>query len=275
MGKNGLTVAAPAADNSSKENSGQVEIVVKGHDGTKDAVAAFDVKSFHVMTFEDVPQTYLAGPTAYGENLYDGSYAGYLDQVSGLFLNTTTGGYGFASGGIAVSQWNDMTTAGYTNQCSVYYGTNGANDGGVDNSKTFAVVHAPTFGESGGYMYFKADGTERALSHAWFMNNTYALLSMEQGDGFGKKFSYADKDWCKLTIVGVDASGETTGEVEVYLADFRTADAPGILKDWKRVDLKPLGKVSRVNFSISSSDGEGMYMNTPAYFCMDNIAVEL
>lgn len=96
---------------------------------------------------------------------------------------------------------------------------------------------------------------------------------MTNGDGFGKKFSYEDKDWFKLTIQGVNTAGTITGEVEFYLADFRTQDAAGILTEWKRVDLTPLGKVHRLNFNMTSSDGEGMWINTPTYFCMDDIAI--
>lgn len=269
-----LTVTAPAADDPTKENTGAVTVASKGYN-TIDATASFDVKAYHLLTFEDVPEQYLAGPTSYGENLYNGDYIGYLDQTGNLFFNTTTTGYKFASGGFAISRWNDMTTAGYTNQCSVYYGNDNRHDGGCDNSATFAVAYCPTFGSSGAYIYFGDEGEEHVIEHASFTNNTYAVLSMENGDGFAKAFSYDDKDWFKLTVSGVDASGETTGEVEIYLADFRTPDAGGILKEWKRVDLTSLGKVHRLNFTMSSSDGSGMWMNTPSYFCMDNIAIDL
>lgn len=269
-----LTVTAPAADDRNKENEGMITLMLEGHNDL-DATATFEVKAYYLITFEDVAEQYLAGPTAYGENLYNGDYSGYLDPVSNLFFHTTTEGYGFASGGIAISQWNDMTTAGYTNQCSVYFGDNNMKNGGFDHSRTFAVSYCPTFGSSGAYMYFRDDNEEHVIDHAYFTNNTYAVLSMENGDSFAKKFSYEDKDWFKLTITGVSASGETTGEVEVYLADYRSSDAGGILKEWKKVDLTPLGKVNRIDFSMSSSDGSGMWMNTPAYFCMDNVAVTL
>lgn len=271
---NTLTVTAPKAALADKANSGTVNITLKGY-GNTDATASFEVKALRVITFEEVGSEYLAGPTAYGENLYNGDYAGYEDPVSKLFFHTTTDGYKFASGGIALSQWNDLTTAGYTNQCSVYYGTENENDGGYDHSQTFAVSFCPTFGESGAYIYYQDETSTCAPEYAYITNNTYAVLSMENGDGFAKKFSYEDQDWFKLTITGVDTAGETTGEVEVYLADFRTADAGGILKEWTKVDLTPLGTVSRINFTMSSSDGSGMWMNTPAYFCIDNLAVSL
>lgn len=269
-----LVVTAPASGDQAKENSGEIVINVDGYNAVG-AVASVKVKAYRLLTFEDVGAEYLAGPTAYGDNLYDGGYTGYLDPVSDLFFHTTTDGYKFASGGLAISQWNDVESAGYMNQCSVYYGTHNEKNGGYGNSKTFVAAFISTFSNTGAYMYFQTDGAEHVIDHAYFMNSTYAALSMKNGDGFGKAFSYEDGDWFKLTIIGVDAEGETTGEVEVYLADFRTSDAGGILEEWKFVDLTPLGKVHRINFEMSSSDGEGMWMNTPAYFCMDNIAVEL
>lgn len=269
-----LIVTAPRAEEMVKENAGEVTIKAKGYNDV-DATASFEVKAFHLLTFEDVADEYLAGPTAYGDNLYNGGYVGYLDPVTDLFFHTTIDGYKFASGGIAISRWNDKLTAGYLNQCSVYYGMHNGGDGGFGNSKTFALIYNSTFGDSGAYMYFQSEGVEHVIDHAYVTNNTYAVLSMENGDAFAKAFSYEDKDWFKLTITGVNAAGEKTGEVEVYLADFRMPDAGGILTEWKKVDLTPLGKVNRINFSMSSSDGEGMWMNTPSYFCLDNIAVEL
>lgn len=274
-----LTVTAPAINNADKQNTGKITVTAKGYN-TTDATASINVTAFYLITFEDVKENCLAGPTSYGENLYpqyNGAspalYTGYLDTNTDMFFHTTTDGYGFASGGMAISRWNNMTEAGYTNQCSVYYGDSNDQNGGYDNSSTFCVSFCPTFGQSGAYMYVNTDGIQRTIDHMYVTNATYTVLSMKNGDSFAKKFSYEDKDWFKLTISGTDVSGTKTGEVEVYLADFRTPEAYGILTEWKRVDLSTLGQVHRLDFTMSSSDGEGMWMNTPAYFCLDDIAI--
>ncbi|MCC9043360.1 DUF4465 domain-containing protein [Myroides sp. M-43] len=235
----------------------------------------------HTITFEDVERDFLAGPTSYGENLYphyDGStpakYTGYVDKVTGLTFNMTTSGYGFASGGIAISQWNNKEEAGYTNQSSVYYGDHDKKNGGNNNSSTFAVAFTSTSNNSGAFMSF-SEGTEHTFDHAYFTNNTYAVLSMTNGDGFAKAHTYERKDWFKLIVVGMDKDGKQTGEVEVMLSDFRQADAPGIVKQWVKADLKPLGKVNKVYFKMASSDGDSYWMNTPAYFCMDDLTINL
>lgn len=280
-----LSVVAPEATATDFEKSGNIRLVAESPLGVS-FKRAYEFKvaisSTYTLSFEDVDAKYLAGPTSYGENLYveyTGTnpeiYKGYLDKTTGLFFNMTTDGYGFASGGIAFSQWNDMTTAGYTNQCSVFFGDNNKKNGGYNNSSTFTVGYASFYGEEiASFMKFE-DNAEKVFESAYFTNNTYAVLSMETGDQFAKKFSHEDKDWFKLIIIGYDKDGKETKTIEHYMADFRTADAKGISKTWEKVDLTELGKVNKVVFKMDSSDSGQWGMNTPAYFCMDEITINL
>ena len=97
---------------------------------------------------------------------------------------------------------------------------------------------------------------------------------MKDGDDFAKKFGSGD--WFKLSIEAYDKNDVKTGTtVEFYLADFRTATSPGIITEWTRVDLRPLGnKVNTVKFTLDSSDAGQWGMNTPVYFCFDNLAIK-
>jgi hypothetical protein len=233
------------------------------------------------ITFEDVDPTYLAD-SPYGNNLYGGPYTGFPDPVTGLwFLPTHTSDQGFASGGIAPSQWNDTTTAGYLNQCSVYYIDPATGDGGHNGSKTFAVHYGyrDTIWSTrwdGRTVIKLADSTKTCIfDHFYVINNTYATRSMEYSDAFAKKFTYKDKDWFKLIIDGLDKNGNVTRTVEFYLADFRTRTSPGIIKNWTYVDLKPLGKVTAIRFDMTSSDIGEYGLNTPAYFCFDDLVVQM
>jgi hypothetical protein len=98
---------------------------------------------------------------------------------------------------------------------------------------------------------------------------------MRDGDAYAKKFGGAtgnDSDWFMLTVTGY-LQGNMTDTVNFFLADFRSADNSQdyILKDWTMVNLMKLGNVDSLSFALSSSDN-GIYgMNTPAYFCMDNL----
>lgn len=106
-------------------------------------------------------------------------------------------------------------------------------------------------------------------------NSTYAALTMKNGDTYSKKFGGTtgnDPDWFKLTITGM-LDSNITGAVEFYLADYRFADNAQdyIVKNWQNIDLSSLGTINKLAFTLSSSD-TGLYgMNTPAYFCFDNI----
>ena len=51
----------------------------------------------------------------------------------------------------------------------------------------------------------------------------------------------------------------------------------GIVDDWQKFDLYPLGKVTTIKFTLSASDDQcGSYgMNTPGYFAYDDVAVRV
>ena len=99
-------------------------------------------------------------------------------------------------------------------------------------------------------------------------NSAWGYYSMKNGSAFNKQFS--DGDWCILHIYGVRA-GLITGKVDVYLDN-----GTDILNTWKRIDLDPLGdSVEMIYFQVTSSD-TGVYgMNNPAYFCLDNLEIDI
>jgi hypothetical protein len=285
---NKMTVTAPASANTYAERSGVVSIVALGNQATTIANMEVHARDFnYLIDFEGAGfLSYLAGPTSYGENLYSSfegdQYTGYIDAGSGLKMMINqdedwfTGdlSFEFSNGGIAISQWNDMTTEGYTNQCSVFCKDDKTGFGGYGGSKTFAVVNRG-FGE-GAAISFSDNATECTFDHFRVTNATYPALSMMNGDDFTKKFTYEDKDWFKLIITACDKTGNPTGtSVEFYLAHFRTATSPGIITGWSMVALTPLGNnVHTVTFDMQSSDSGMWGMNTPAYFCFDNLAIK-
>jgi hypothetical protein len=258
---------------------------------TKDDGEDDNSPSLYVIDFEDARVAdYLAGPTAYGENLYSGysgtnpdRYYGYDDIATGLYMMvndpTGSGDPDFWNGGIAISRWNDMEAEGFANQCSVYYRDAATGNGGCNGSNTFAVAtgyNDPVYmGDIRSSIAFRSSATAPArdcvFDHFYVANSTYAALAMKNG-GYPAT-AFAAGDWFKLVIEGIDTHGTPTGAVEVYLADFRTPTAPGILTAWTKVDLSPLGRVTALKFDLQSSDNGDWGMNTPAYFCFDNLAI--
>jgi hypothetical protein len=268
-------------------------LLIAGFSGCSKDDGNNDDNNPYVITFEDARvANYLAGPTSYGENLYSGysvtggydRYLGYDDAATGLFMMINdpydTDDPDFWNGGIAISRWNDMTTAGYTNQCSVYYSDAITGKGGYKGSNTFAVATGYNdpimMGDIRSSVSF-LNGTmgtnnECVFDYFYVTNSTYAALSMKNG-GYPAK-AFTSGDWFKLVIEGFNKSGTSTGKVEFYLADFRTSASPGIITEWTKVDLSPLGSVTTIKFDLQSSDVGDWGMNTPAYFCFDNLAIK-
>jgi hypothetical protein len=179
--------------------------------------------------------------------------------------NSYSGGYWE---GFAISNRTDKTTPGWNNQYSSYSGA------GVGGSAQYAV------GFIGGFLTSTRlefpGSTSLTGMGAAFNNTTYTALSMKSGDAFTKKFGGADgtdPDFLRLTITGY-LGAVTTGAVDFYLADFRgDAASDHIVDEWTQVDFTPLGTVTELRFTMSSSDNGAFGMNTPAYFAMDNLVV--
>jgi len=172
--------------------------------------------------------------------------------------------------GFAYSNMIDTLTQSFSNQYSTYAGYQTANSNifaisynGIDWMTNEVIPNYVTF-------YSIIDIISIDVT-----NTTYAALTMLNGDSYSKKFGGTngdDPDWFKLTIFGY-LNDSVTNSVEFYLADYRFQDnqLDYIVKDWTTVDLSVLGKVNKIGFVLSSSD-TGLYgMNTPAYFCLDNI----
>lgn len=119
--------------------------------------------------------------------------------------------------------------------------------------------------------------TQPVLPQSLFVtNSTYTGLTIKNGDMFSKKFggdTGNDPDWFKLEIFGMNDT-IITGSVEFYLADYRYSDnfLDYIIKDWVEIDISSLNTVTSIGFLTSSSDTGSYGMNTPAFFCFDNLS---
>lgn len=149
-----------------------------------------------------------------------------------------------------------------------YAGLFGSYAGGGDNSNNYVI------GQNESVISSNYDLVQ--FESIRITNNNYAASSMLNGDSFGKKFGGAsgdDQDWFLLTIVGYNANDIALDSVEVYLADYRFSDNSQdyILKDWTTVNLTSIGNSDYIKFKLTSSDNTGGYMNTPAFFAVDNV----
>lgn len=175
--------------------------------------------------------------------------------------------------GWSISTWTDTVTVGFTNQYSSISGS------GHDGSSTFAVCYIPVPPTKPTVLKLTDIAAGKQVMGMYVNNNTYAYLSMRDGDtppGPGKKFggvSGDDPDYFLLSIRKYKDGVLSTDSVAFYLADFRSTDNSQdyIIKDWTYVDLTALGDVDSLAFLLTSSDNGGFGMNTPAYFCVDDV----
>ena len=220
--------------------------------------------------FEDLT---LAPESNWNGSGLEGSYTATDDFTSGIATYNNYYAYDaeymYSSwGGVAYSNITDTSARGFTAQYNAITGSghSGSSNYGIGYFNAFnAVVPTITLDKA------------QTISAVHITNTNYAYYSMLDGDGFAKKFggpTGADEDWFLLTITGKDAGGNPTGTVAFYLADFRFVDNADdyIIKDWTLVELSSLGEVESLEFGLSSSDGgQGMAMNTPAYFAIDSV----
>ncbi|MDC1105745.1 DUF4465 domain-containing protein [Prolixibacteraceae bacterium] len=215
------------------------------------------------MDFESFP---VEPNSFYRGIVVDGSVHTKLFE-SGIGMPTFYSQEMFTWTGLNISnKTNKDVAGGLANQHTAITGI-GAND-----TKNYGVVYA--FSKETIEISGQPEGA--IISGMYVTNNTYAVTSMKHGDGFAKKFggeTGTDSDWFKLVATGYDAQNNKTAVTEFYLADFRF-DAPSkdyIIEDWRWMDLSVLGKVSKIEFSMESSDvNQYNQANTPAYFCLDN-----
>ena len=189
-------------------------------------------------------------------------------SVNGIVFHNTYSrsdwGYGITESfsGFAYSKVTDNTTAGIENQYSCIAGS------GADGSAIYGLF----YGSAGLTVDFE---TALAPTTIALCNTTYAYLSMQDGDAFAKKFggeSGDDPDYFLVRIVGI-ATGARVDSLDFYLADYRFEDNSEdyLVKDWTEVDLSGFGEITSLEFSLYSSDMGNWGMNTPAYFCIDNL----
>ena len=177
--------------------------------------------------------------------------------------DTAYGGYW--STGWACSAVNDTVTHDYHNLygCAAYNGYN--------HSNKYAV------GTTAGTLTLRMTDSliGKTVTGMYICNNTYAYNSIVHGDFLSPAFSGHNKDWFKLTVKKYFHGNLSNDSAEIYLADYRYADTTQnyALQNWMWISLSSLGNVDSLTFALHSTQN-GMYgMNTPAFFCIDNLTL--
>ena len=209
------------------------------------------------------------------------SFEGFFMEAES-YLNGSEGSGGYSSGNVflpnayndAWEAWNgwsisnvtDNTTPGLPNQYSAITGT------GFESSSNYAVA----FVVGHNILELENMAVGEAVNGFYVTNATYTYLSMQDGDQFAKKFGGVtgnDPDFLLLTIKKYLDGELSIDSVDFYLADYRFEDntMDYLIDEWTYIDLTSLGAADSLQFTMSSSDSGMFGMNTPAYFCVDNI----
>ncbi|MFM9944691.1 MAG: DUF4465 domain-containing protein [Bacteroidia bacterium] len=115
---------------------------------------------------------------------------------------------------------------------------------------------------------------------SWFINfnitnSTYTFKDMKNGSGFSKKFGGAtgnDLDFLKLSMIYYDAQNRAIDTTTMMLADYSKSPKQ-LLNSWSGMNALFFNKVQRIEFQLESSDNGTFGMNTPAYFCLDEMMI--
>ena len=217
-------------------------------------------------TFENLyldSESFWAGPDTKG-TLVAGMYG---SDLNGSFVS---GSYQFSNSyNMSYGSWSGFA---YSNRTATDFNTitpdqyNSVVGHGYDNSGNFAVAF-----NSGEIKVLNSPLTGDSIRGLYITNSAYAANTIL----YAKDNDYAHKfgkgDWVKVTFTGYHADG-TEAKLDYYLADYRSDKKADhyCLDTWQWVDLRPLGEVTSISFSLDGSDSGQWGLNTPAYFCLDN-----
>lgn len=243
-----------------------------------------------IETF-DTPNLVVAGPTSYGENLYEGykeedpryprfkSYKGTEDTSLDYGIAPDTEGvYNLWNGGTVVSNWciygenpegkGDDWWYSFNNQCSVY-------NSKVESGARLQVGHSGDhFAVINGVAEISANNDrEFTFQSLWVANAAYTYGVMTNGNSFSASLVNTN-GYLKLIIkaYAIEGKGPVATD-EIYLADFRKGKDE-ILKEWTQFELTNIKKqrAHKLVFEFEGSDMGEWGLNTPSYACIDDIA---
>lgn len=216
----------------------------------------------------------------YNENgIWDQTYSEKATSFSSqvftfAHIGGTTEGYNYWEGFIPSIAQKDGEDYGYYS-CVAKGGVKG-----VGTPYVLAFWSEYTGGASSLIAFTQGDSTIAAVpQEIYFCNSTQSYKDITEGTPFGKVEGFEAGDYFVVKVYGiksVDAEGKMTltdVSVDYYLADFR--DGKEFVNNaWAKVDLKSLGEVIGLKFSMESTDKGGFGINTATYFALDGLRIK-
>ena len=233
-------------------NTHKAKIVVTVHGTAK--VATFDDLSLPA-------ESYWWGDTVpnYKNTFYSGSYSFANSMIP---HSQTWGLFGYSN---KTSTSFDMSTL-ITDQFNSVVGH------GVNGSSNYAVVYpSHVMGHTMVVPTHKPQGD--SIRGCYITNNAWVKYVSLHGAGTnsnGKQDAntpFTTGDWVKLT-----AKADNGKSVSFYLADYRSSNPADhyLIESWQWLDLRSLGVVKNVTFTMDGNRHNQYGTTIPTYFCMDD-----
>lgn len=201
------------------------------------------------------------------ESHWDGSdLSGSFTSNYVTFFNNYDSEY-FIWDGFAYTNETDNTTYSWTNQYS------SASGSGVYASSNYVVSWVNSdwmnnYEPIPSVMKFDLETMPEVISGMYVSLNAYTSLYMADGDYYANQ-----KHYLTLRIDAFSTTEYYAVSRDVILADYRFSNAEDGFKfdTWQYVDLSWAEGTDSLTFILLSSDSGEYGLNTPAYFCIDNI----
>ena len=217
-----------------------------------------------VATFDDLylpAESYWWGDTVpnYKNIFYSGSYSFANSMIP---HSQTWGLFGYSN---KTSTSFDMSTL-ITDQFNSVVGH------GVNGSSNYAVVYpSHAMGHTMVIPTHKPQGD--SIRGCYVTNNAWVKYVSLHGAGTnsnGKQDAntpFTTGDWVKLT-----AKADNGKSVSFYLADYRSSNPADhyLIESWQWLDLRSLGVVKNVTFTMDGTRHNQYGTTIPTYFCMDD-----
>jgi hypothetical protein len=219
----------------------------------------------NVVDFEELsldPESHWNGSDGSGQFT-----SGYLK-----FYNSFTdwGGGATSWNGFAYTNETDATTLSYTNEFSSAHGE------GVWSSESYAVSYIMgdwmnDYHPVPSAMKIDTESAPEEIPGMFISLNAYSSLYMADND-----FYPNGEHWLRLHIAAYSTSTWYATSADILLADYRfdNSNLDFKMEDWAYIDLSWADGTDSLLFYIYSSDAGEYGVNTPAYFCIDNVGEE-
>ncbi|MCR5532433.1 MAG: DUF4465 domain-containing protein [Paludibacteraceae bacterium] len=110
--------------------------------------------------------------------------------------------------------------------------------------------------------------TAAVVPGMYVCNNSYAYSSITKGDDYAGG-PFVDGDYFTLIVGGLLNGVAVNATVE-----FDLARGTDVVTEWTFVDLSKLGKIDAIVFSMIGSRTGDFGLNTPSYFCIDDLGIK-